>query len=166
MIVSNNSGRNDWNVESRGDAGYIQFIVKDVPDTSPQLLDNVLRILLQLLSTWRNSVTAAHRTPQEETPNPISVKDPVFVFLCFALVDEFPDIVAGIFSSFAAIENRLWVEEWGNSWFHSEDFFFVVIFSEILIIQSEEGGRPDWTAGFLNLRSKDEFSSVPSWLTC
>lgn len=54
--------------------GYIQFIVKEVPDTSPQLLDNVLRILLQLLSTWRNSViTATHRTPQDEPPTIISV---------------------------------------------------------------------------------------------
>ncbi|EFX83758.1 hypothetical protein DAPPUDRAFT_223280, partial [Daphnia pulex] len=53
--------------------GYIQFIVKEVPDTSPQLLDNVLRILLQLLSTWRNGViTATHRSPQEEPPSIIS----------------------------------------------------------------------------------------------
>ncbi|EFX69867.1 hypothetical protein DAPPUDRAFT_113271 [Daphnia pulex] len=53
--------------------GYIQFIVKEVPDTSPQLLDNVLRILLQLLSTWRNGVIAAtHRSPQEEPPSTIS----------------------------------------------------------------------------------------------
>ncbi|XP_046454255.1 protein furry-like isoform X2 [Daphnia pulex] len=53
--------------------GYIQFIVKEVPDTSPQLLDNVLRILLQLLSTWRNGViTATHRSPQEEPPSTIS----------------------------------------------------------------------------------------------
>lgn len=54
--------------------GYIQFIVKEVPDTSPQLLDNVLRILLQLLSTWRNSViTATHRSPQDDPPTIISV---------------------------------------------------------------------------------------------
>lgn len=55
-------------------SGYIQFIVKEVPDTLPQLLDNVLRILLQLLTTWRNTVTAAtHKTPQEEQPSSISV---------------------------------------------------------------------------------------------
>lgn len=55
--------------------GYIQFIVKEVPDTSPQLLDNVLRILLQLLSTWRNSViTATHRSTQEDPPSTVSVK--------------------------------------------------------------------------------------------
>jgi len=54
--------------------GYIQFIVKEVPDTSPQLLDNVLRILLQLLSTWRNGVTTTvHRSPQDEQANTISV---------------------------------------------------------------------------------------------
>ena len=54
--------------------GYIQFIVKEVPDTSPQLLDNVLRILLQLLSTWRNSViTATHRSTQDDPPTIISV---------------------------------------------------------------------------------------------
>lgn len=61
-------------------AGYIQFIVKEVPDTSPQLLDNVLRILLQLLTTWRNGVTGTtaisqqhHRLPQDDPPNVVSV---------------------------------------------------------------------------------------------
>lgn len=55
--------------------GYIQFIVKEVPDTSPQLLDNVLRILLQLLSTWRNGVTSVqqHRSPQDDPPSTFSV---------------------------------------------------------------------------------------------
>ena len=59
-------------------AGYIQFIVKEVPDTSPQLLDNVLRILLQLLGTWRNAVTSANRVAQDDTQGPVSVRNNFF----------------------------------------------------------------------------------------
>lgn len=60
--------------------GYIQFIVKEVPDTFPQLLDNVLRILLQLLGTWRNAVTATNRqgNGQDDAQIPVSVT----VLLC------------------------------------------------------------------------------------
>ncbi|KAG7167919.1 furry-like 1, partial [Homarus americanus] len=37
--------------------GFIQFIVKEVGDTSTQLLDNGVRMLLQLLTAWRNALT-------------------------------------------------------------------------------------------------------------
>ncbi|BES98592.1 furry homolog (Drosophila) [Nesidiocoris tenuis] len=37
--------------------GFTQFLSRDVPDTSPQLLDNGLRMLLQLLTSWKNSVS-------------------------------------------------------------------------------------------------------------
>ncbi|XP_073975779.1 microtubule binding protein furry isoform X3 [Rhodnius prolixus] len=36
--------------------GFTQFLSRDVPDTSPQLLDNGLRMLLQLLTSWKNAV--------------------------------------------------------------------------------------------------------------
>ncbi|GAB6027284.1 hypothetical protein CHUAL_001566 [Chamberlinius hualienensis] len=37
--------------------GFVQLILKEVNDTFPVLLDNGLRMLLQLLTTWRNSIT-------------------------------------------------------------------------------------------------------------
>lgn len=36
--------------------GFIQFLVKEVGDTSPQLLDNGVRMLLQLLTAWKNAL--------------------------------------------------------------------------------------------------------------
>ncbi|KAG1696979.1 Protein furry -like [Nymphon striatum] len=38
---------------------FIQFILKEVNDTFPQLLDNSLRMLLQFLNTWKNSLTSS-----------------------------------------------------------------------------------------------------------
>ncbi|XP_064103219.1 protein furry-like isoform X6 [Macrobrachium nipponense] len=37
--------------------GFIQFLVKEVGDTSPQLLDNGIRMLLQLITAWKNALT-------------------------------------------------------------------------------------------------------------
>ncbi|KAH7962694.1 hypothetical protein HPB52_017528 [Rhipicephalus sanguineus] len=36
--------------------GFIQFILQEVNDTFPQLLDNALRVLLQFLTTWKNAL--------------------------------------------------------------------------------------------------------------
>uniref|UniRef100_A0A1B6DZ54 Protein furry n=1 Tax=Clastoptera arizonana TaxID=38151 RepID=A0A1B6DZ54_9HEMI len=36
--------------------GFTQFLARDVQDTFPQLLDNGLRMLLQLLTSWKNSL--------------------------------------------------------------------------------------------------------------
>lgn len=38
--------------------GFIHFILNEINDTFPQLLDNSLRILLQFLTTWKNSLQA------------------------------------------------------------------------------------------------------------
>lgn len=38
--------------------GFIQFILREVNDTFPQLLDNALRVLLQFLTTWKNALNA------------------------------------------------------------------------------------------------------------
>ena len=38
-------------------AGFTQFLARDVQDTFPQLLDNGLRMLLQLLTSWKNALT-------------------------------------------------------------------------------------------------------------
>ncbi|XP_046390276.1 protein furry [Ischnura elegans] len=39
--------------------GFIQFLVRDVLDTFPQLLDNGIRMLLQLLVCWKNALIGA-----------------------------------------------------------------------------------------------------------
>ncbi|XP_071438579.1 protein furry [Hetaerina americana] len=39
--------------------GFIQFLVRDVQDTFPQLLDNGIRMLLQLLVCWKNALIGA-----------------------------------------------------------------------------------------------------------
>ncbi|XP_047109734.1 protein furry [Schistocerca piceifrons] len=37
--------------------GFTQFLARDVQDTFPQLMDNGLRMLLQLLTSWKNALT-------------------------------------------------------------------------------------------------------------
>ena len=35
--------------------GFMQFVVKDISDSTTNLLDNALRMLVQLLTAWKNS---------------------------------------------------------------------------------------------------------------
>lgn len=37
-------------------SGFTQFLARDVQDTFPQLVDNGLRMLLQLLTSWKNAL--------------------------------------------------------------------------------------------------------------
>ncbi|CAH0386341.1 unnamed protein product [Bemisia tabaci] len=37
--------------------GFTQFLARDIQDTSPQLMDNGLRMLLQLLTSWKNALS-------------------------------------------------------------------------------------------------------------
>uniref|UniRef100_A0A914W2H8 Protein furry n=1 Tax=Plectus sambesii TaxID=2011161 RepID=A0A914W2H8_9BILA len=41
--------------------GYLQFLARDVQDTYPSLLDNALRLLLQLICTWKLAVNGQMR---------------------------------------------------------------------------------------------------------
>ncbi|XP_042872601.1 protein furry-like isoform X6 [Penaeus japonicus] len=50
--------------------GFIQFIVKEVGDTSPQLLDNGVRMLLQLLTAWKNALTNTNTTSNANKRDP------------------------------------------------------------------------------------------------
>ena len=43
----------DWREEVL--YGYMQFVVKDISDDKTTLLDNALRMLLQLLTAWKNA---------------------------------------------------------------------------------------------------------------
>ncbi|XP_039287310.1 protein furry [Nilaparvata lugens] len=48
--------------------GFTQFLARDVQDTFPQLLDNGLRMLLQLLTSWRNALSPGiiNRQPPQQ----------------------------------------------------------------------------------------------------
>lgn len=43
-----------WNIHFV--IGFTQFLARDVQDTFPQLIDNGLRMLLQLLTSWKNAL--------------------------------------------------------------------------------------------------------------
>ncbi|KAJ2954554.1 hypothetical protein O0L34_g2838 [Tuta absoluta] len=49
-------------------AGFTQFLAKEVQDTSPQLVENGLRMLLQLITSWKNGEPAATAAPLKTEP--------------------------------------------------------------------------------------------------
>jgi hypothetical protein len=49
-------------------SGFTQFLARDVQDTSPQLLDNGLRMLLQLLTSWKNALTPSLLRGTKDAP--------------------------------------------------------------------------------------------------
>ncbi|XP_026316911.1 protein furry isoform X2 [Hyposmocoma kahamanoa] len=49
-------------------AGFTQFLAKEVQDTSPQLVENGLRMLLQLITSWKNGEPAATTVPVKMEP--------------------------------------------------------------------------------------------------
>ncbi|XP_030039716.1 protein furry isoform X2 [Manduca sexta] len=49
-------------------AGFTQFLAKEVQDTSPQLVENGLRMLLQLVTSWKNGEPTATTAPPKMEP--------------------------------------------------------------------------------------------------
>uniref|UniRef100_A0A2A4K175 Cell morphogenesis protein N-terminal domain-containing protein n=1 Tax=Heliothis virescens TaxID=7102 RepID=A0A2A4K175_HELVI len=49
-------------------AGFTQFLAKEVQDTSPQLVENGLRMLLQLLTSWKNGEPTVSSVPTKQEP--------------------------------------------------------------------------------------------------
>lgn len=47
--------------------GFTQFLARDVQDTFPQLVDNGLRMLLQLLTSWKNALTSPSTRSKEQS---------------------------------------------------------------------------------------------------
>lgn len=47
--------------------GFTQFLARDVQDTFPQLIDNGLRMLLQLLTSWKNALTSPSIRSKEQS---------------------------------------------------------------------------------------------------
>lgn len=46
--------------------GFTQFLARDVQDTFPQLVDNGLRMLLQLLTSWKNALSSPSVRSKEQ----------------------------------------------------------------------------------------------------
>lgn len=55
--------------------GFTQFLARDVQDTFPQLVDNGLRMLLQLLTCWKNSITPGLIKNQTEKVKKLDLSD-------------------------------------------------------------------------------------------
>lgn len=49
-------------------SGFTQFLARDVQDTFPQLVDNGLRMLLQLLTSWKNALTPNSLRGSKDAP--------------------------------------------------------------------------------------------------
>ncbi|XP_063986587.1 protein furry isoform X3 [Diachasmimorpha longicaudata] len=47
--------------------GFTQFLARDVQDTFPQLVDNGLRMLLQLLTSWKNALISPSPRAKEQS---------------------------------------------------------------------------------------------------
>lgn len=43
-------------------SGFVYFIVREVTDIHPSLLDNAVKMLLQLISQWRQAVQSSNKT--------------------------------------------------------------------------------------------------------
>lgn len=54
--------------------GFTQFLAKDILDTFPQLLDNGLRMLFQLLTSWKNTISPNSKTVKDEHNRTIARK--------------------------------------------------------------------------------------------
>lgn len=61
-------------------SGFTQFLTRDVHDTFPQLVDNGLRMLLQLLTSWKNAITgftAVNISSSGPTPSNVGLQSGV-----------------------------------------------------------------------------------------
>lgn len=43
-------------------SGFVYFIVREVTDVHPTLLDNAVKMLLQLISQWRQAVQSSNKS--------------------------------------------------------------------------------------------------------
>ena len=45
-------------------SGFVYFMVREVTDVHPTLLDNAVKMLLQLISQWRQAVQSSNKTQE------------------------------------------------------------------------------------------------------
>lgn len=57
--------------------GFTQFVVRDIPDTSPQLVDQGLRILIQLITSWKNAAPGVPKSGDPHRNNSFITHGPV-----------------------------------------------------------------------------------------
>lgn len=65
-------------------SGFVYFIVREVTDIHPTLLDNAIKMLLQLISQWRQAVQTSNKVGGEW----IAIAS-LFVLLYFGLLCVF-----------------------------------------------------------------------------
>ncbi|KAJ3599637.1 hypothetical protein NHX12_033593 [Muraenolepis orangiensis] len=49
-------------------SGFVYFMVREVTDVHPTLLDNAVKMLLQLISQWRQAVQSSNKTQEAHVP--------------------------------------------------------------------------------------------------
>ena len=47
-------------------SGFVYFVVREVTDVHPTLLDNAVKMLLQLISQWRQAVQTSNKTHEAQ----------------------------------------------------------------------------------------------------
>ncbi|VVC93780.1 unnamed protein product, partial [Leptidea sinapis] len=144
-------------------AGFTQFLAKEVQDTSPQLVENGLRMLLQLLTSWKNGepVTSAPSKPEPLASVIRGAEALGLVMLCqgktyprrLALTREEPALID------AADEHVSHFADKCLSVLPPTEKQAVLSASQTDLLWLTERTHPVWTAGL----QYDEASSKNSW---
>uniref|UniRef100_A0A671LQK6 Protein furry homolog-like n=1 Tax=Sinocyclocheilus anshuiensis TaxID=1608454 RepID=A0A671LQK6_9TELE len=62
-------------------SGFVYFIVREVTDVHPTLLDNAVKMLLQLIIQWRQSVQSSNRSHDSQVPSLPLERSPLWTVL-------------------------------------------------------------------------------------
>uniref|UniRef100_A0A671LQ24 Protein furry homolog-like n=1 Tax=Sinocyclocheilus anshuiensis TaxID=1608454 RepID=A0A671LQ24_9TELE len=62
-------------------SGFVYFIVREVTDVHPTLLDNAVKMLLQLIIQWRQSVQSSNRSHDSQSPSLPLERSPLWTVL-------------------------------------------------------------------------------------
>ena len=55
-------------------SGFVYFVVREVTDVHPTLLDNAVKMLLQLTSQWRQAVLSSNKSQESQVGQGSGVK--------------------------------------------------------------------------------------------
>ncbi|XP_056115791.1 protein furry homolog-like isoform X2 [Rhinichthys klamathensis goyatoka] len=62
-------------------SGFVYFIVREVTDVHPTLLDNAVKMLLQLIIQWRQAVQSSNRSHESQSPSLPLERSPLWTVL-------------------------------------------------------------------------------------
>uniref|UniRef100_A0A673M1U7 Protein furry homolog-like n=1 Tax=Sinocyclocheilus rhinocerous TaxID=307959 RepID=A0A673M1U7_9TELE len=62
-------------------SGFVYFIVREVTDVHPTLLDNAVKMLLQLIIQWRQAVQSSNRSHDSQSPSLPLERSPLWTVL-------------------------------------------------------------------------------------